>query len=276
MEEKKPFEHLEHVKMDGVPNIVRSRHMCARLLWSVLLVANASVCVWLIVGTVAEYVEHKVSTSIRVHKEKRTPLPTITICNLNPFSSTFAAQLWRSAGVTPEPDANAFSYLMQMQYYMHTVHGTYLNSSELQRLSSLSDMLYSCDLGDTKCNASDFTYIFHPNFFNCYRFNTHGEHKAVGAGQMSRLRVRLYAGLPHPINESYVRGFYILIQNATDYPYSDSPSLFELMPGLGATFVPSRTFIKLHEAPYSECTVCDLVQQLALFNSNNNKMYFNF
>ena len=47
----------------------------------------------------------------------------------------------------------------------------------------------------------------------------------------------------------------MFIQNGSDYPYTEVPTPYSVMPGIGVNFIVDRSFYKQHPAPYSDCTV---------------------
>ena len=203
---KESAEHIQFVKVDGLPNIARSKHYLVSILWTVLLITNAGLCVWLIVETYRQYDENRVTTSIRQHHEESSIFPTVTVCNTMPFTSEYAADLWQKAGIVVSPvptDEINYHYFYQIQQYMLTTRGYYLTKYELFNLTDFETMLISCIYNGIVCDSSDFEPIFHPSFYNCYRFNSNGSKKSTVSGQSGRLRLIMYTGLPYPMNEPY-------------------------------------------------------------------------
>ena len=257
---EKSCEKATFLKVDGIPNIFRSPSKCVAVCWLILLLASASVCSWLIVAAVQQFYEFKVSTSIRVHSEQASVLPTISICNMNPFTSNFSTRLFAEANIsmtfTDALDVY-MRYFNQLQAYLLQKRGFYLTDDELAQMSVLDEALLYCEFGGQPCSSRDFEPFFHPVLFNCYKFNGNASKISYAAGLSAKLTVRLYTGVPDELDYTFYRGFMLFIQNASDYPYSMGRSLFRLAPGLGATFVPERSFYNQYPAPYSDCTVLD-------------------
>ena len=50
------------LRMDGLPNIVKSKNTLFKIAWATIFTASFSICVWLIVGSTTDYLEYDVST----------------------------------------------------------------------------------------------------------------------------------------------------------------------------------------------------------------------
>ena len=249
-------EKLKVLKMDGVPNIIRSKISVLKIAWFLMIIAFSSVCVFLIAESIVEYLHYPVTTTTRLLQEQQSVFPTVTICQINPFSTDFAAKLMEEAGATNMYDLEA---------YANRTTGKYLSDEEKQKMTDFDSILISCKAGLTKCNSSNFEWVWHPSKYNCYRYNSKRENlvNANVPGWINfNLEITLYAGLPDYL--SYMiglyakRGFYVYIHNATDYPFSTNPSPIVITPGYGVYINVLRTFYdQFNEWPYkySDCRV---------------------
>ena len=136
-------------------------------------------------------------------------------------------------------------------------------------MSNLYDILVTCIFNFVPCNSSQFEFIYHPLYHNCYRFNSgfDAQHRAtplitvLTSGLVSGLTLDLYAGLTDSQNyenNTVARGFRVFVQNSSEYPYSYGMKPYILTPGLQNTFSVARTFYKQYnEWPYrySECAI---------------------
>ena len=116
---------------------------------------------------------------------------------------------------------------------------------------------------------SDFQFIFHPGFGNCYRFN--GGYNASGTpisyqqtffpGYLTGITFELYAGLTDAQNyagASIFKAFNVLVLNQTTYPYWYGQTPYTVTPTFGYDFAIARTFYEQYNAwpfAYSECLV---------------------
>ena len=257
-------DHAKRLKMDGVPNVVLSHSCFLAFIWTLLTLINGCLAAYFIYEAFIQYGEHKVATSIRTNHELVSVFPTVSICNMNPFSTDTAIQLIKDEQILFASElTNAYTYesFCQLQLNLIDHHGYSLNRSQVEELSSLEDMLVSCEYNGVECGVDDWEFMFHPKYLTCYRFKKRGEEespKATNIDKDTSLKVVLYAGLNEYLDHSFDRGFYVLIQNETSNPYgSNGVSAFEVTPGLGVMFMPQRTFYEQHEKPYSECTVLE-------------------
>ena len=254
-------EDMKLLKMDGVPNIVRSQALIVRLVWSLFLVAFVCVCVALIVGSVNEYLHYEVTTKSRVYQEKAPILPTITICPINQFGTDQATALMLAANV---------SDMLSLELYTHNRTGAYLSDAAKQSLSNLDLILVDCLIGSDVCNSSHFQWVWHPSKYNCYRFNSGYDWSSRNKRDLLRINIpghlnyrfqlNLYTGLPNywSARTLSTRGFYLYIHNSTEYPFDVSASPILLTPGFGLMVNVDRTFYsQFNEWPYaySECRV---------------------
>ena len=143
--------------------------------------------------------------------------------------------------------------------YWKRVHGSYLNDTQLEQMSSLDDMFVACLApGFIGCNASSFHYVFHPTNNQCYRYNPS---VVQLAGLSNALIVDLFLGASdtqHAADPLLVKGVLAFVQHPTEYPFYISSSPFVLSPGMTYVVRVERTFYKQYNAwpfAYSECGV---------------------
>ena len=273
------FTQLRHVKIDFVEKIFFSAHHCfVKLAWTSALAALTSCCVYLIVGSVSNYLQYNVTTTYRLISEQQqqgVAFPSVYFCDSNPFNSAMASQLLgnldlqrliASVLVINEMDfllnLARYNYIMiALQAQIKQMTGSYMSNQNEQSFSELDRMLVGCRFGTTTCNASDFTWFYHPTFINCYIFNAGGTRKVSTAGLMSgdaRLFLQLNASVREPMtNRMPFRGFYVATLNASESPMRVSPSAHLVVPGTGALISIERSFFTEYESPYSGCTVSE-------------------
>ena len=246
----------QRLKMDGLPNSARSKIKIFKLIWLVVTILSSCACSVLIAQAIIEYLQYPVITTSRLLQEQQSVFPTVTICQVNPFSADYAMDLMKEANATNMYDLEA---------YTNRTTGKYLSDEEKQKMTDFDSILISCTIGLAKCNASDFEWIWHPSKYNCYRYNSKRDNlvNANVPGWINfNLEIQLYAGLPdywsYMIGLYAKRGFYVYIQNATDYPFSTNPSPILVTPGYGVYINVMRIFYEqFNEAPYkySKCRV---------------------
>ena len=190
---------LRNMHVDGFSNIFsESNVFCMKLVWICVLIASSSVCIFLIFETIHEFMRFEVTTKIRVLSAQEAVFPTITICNLNPFTTPYADELFSAANITNDPNN-----IWLLDEYMKQTTGSYLSNAQKERMSSLDDMLVGCKFSFDSCSSSQFQFIYHPLYLNCYRFNSGFNASqqpatlasVVGSGNINSLTIDLYAGL---------------------------------------------------------------------------------
>ena len=254
---------IKQLRMDAMPNIVRSTHAFAKLAWSCLLFVSLALCTWLIVGSIHDFLKYEVSTSTRMRQEaaNRAVFPTLTICQINPLTTDYSVT--QTLRATPHPIDNAAGSILAMEEYAFNTTGELMTDEQKRALSSLEQMLVSCRIGNALCNASDFSWMWHPVLGGCYRFNADRENLiyAVDTPEFA-FSVELYAGLPNywsdAIGYGAQRGFYLYIQNATEYPLNFLPSPIMITTLFSADITVRRSFYsQFNKWPfaYSECRV---------------------
>ena len=67
--DQKLKKHIEFLRMDGLPNIIKAKNLIFKIGWATIFASSFSICVWLIVGTVTEYLKNDVSKLTNKHSE---------------------------------------------------------------------------------------------------------------------------------------------------------------------------------------------------------------
>ena len=167
------FEELrkkaKFLKIDAVPNIIKGSNSIEKLCWITLLLSSSSVCVFLFVGSIREYLKYEVTTTNRILQDRNVKFPSISICHINPFNTNSSVELSREANWNFNGDY--VSLTLFLENYVHNKTGQYMNDEEKQKLTNFENILLSCKIGNKECNSSMFSWTWNPILFNCYRFN---------------------------------------------------------------------------------------------------------
>ena len=242
------------IRIDALANMVRARSTLSLVVWTALFVLACGSCVYLVLGACLQFASHKLTTTVRHLSELSAPLPTITFCNLNPFTSAFALELKSQANVS-EPDVDEptdfFSQYMQIQDYLQRTRNYTLTDDEKLRLAAFN---YSI----LEWNTAALTRIFHPKYFGCLRLNANGTNVTLNAGNF--FLAELYYGGDRPevnmqLNPVDMAGFYVFVQNASDYPLGNERAPLLVSAGLSVSVAVERRFYRQYPHPFSECGV---------------------
>ena len=254
---------VEHLKIDGLPNAVRAHHIMLAAMWVLLLMVNATVCLWLIAQTCTQYSEHRVTTTTRYVTEQQSLFPSVTICNKNALTTSAALDLLATYNISIEGQTSAnltFKDLYdQLDENFFATHGDWLDDEQSAKLVDLDKMVVSCKFQGSQCNkVSAFVYRYHPTYVNCFVFNVNGSQSVLRAGKENNLQLLLYAGVSDGwLTFAATRGFYLFIQNSSINPFGQDETPYEITPGLGTDFVVRRVFYNAYPTPYSECSVLE-------------------
>ena len=260
------YELVCHVKVDGLSKIVRAPNIALHAFWFVFFFASCFSCFYLMVVAGFQYAKFQVVTTIRYQSENHIFMPTISLCNLNPFTSDFALSLLQQANVT-RPGENEqvdnWRQYLEIQDYLNSTRGFLLTDEEQLRLADIDRAIYVFSDTNRPSNTSNyFSQIFHPRFFNCFVYNP----KAVAEqiydnGQSLFIFLRLHTGGSNAqvaqMNPNNPKGFYVFIQNSSDYLYGTDRQPILVTPHLNVHIYPIRSFYHQYPAPYSDCAVLE-------------------
>ena len=250
------------LKVDALPNVLKRASPLFACMWLVVFALSACACTFLIVNAVAQFNERAVTTTIRYLSEPESVVPTLTLCNTNPFTSDFALDLLAQVAANSGEDTTGggdeqqpvdyWQQYLLIEEYMNATRGYYLTDEEKLDLANLNRSVIPL-LG----HSYSLEHIFHPKYFGCVRFNPSGA--LVTNSTSDFFQALLYTGgvLPaqSPVNPGNTNGFYLFIQNSTDDPLATDRNPILLTTGVSVRITLTRTFYEQYHQPYSECGV---------------------
>ena len=263
---KKIHKRIVEVRIDGVPNMLRSHLKIWQLVWLLVFVTSSVISCYLIIKSAGEYLKYQVTTSYRLVSEKKPTFPTISICNLNALNSDYFVQQMNEVNMTLLND-DPYVNMVSLEYYHVQTTGRYLTSEEKRAMFDMDGFIISCTFLNKPCNMSDFRYILFPYSTNCIQFNSGYDsdgrpvrvRELASSVQFNELSMELYVGLPDAIRTRLTdRGVKISILKNNESPYKNSPSGIKIKPGLGLKVsVERKEFKQFNQWPffYSECLV---------------------
>ena len=80
----------------GFPNIIKNKSKSLKLMWTICFLISLGSCTFMIIKSIKDYLQYDVITQIRVISESPTLFPTVTICNINPFTTDYAQDFLKS------------------------------------------------------------------------------------------------------------------------------------------------------------------------------------
>lgn len=76
----------------AIPYIFKRKNHLIRVLWALCLLACTGVCAWMITTAITGYFAYESVTKIENVLEIPTTFPTISICNMNPFVTSYSLE----------------------------------------------------------------------------------------------------------------------------------------------------------------------------------------
>ena len=214
-------QEIKLVKTDGIANIFLSEYILSFLVWLCVFLASCTACVYLIATSVLEFNEFKVISTVRYTNEPKAVLPTLTFCNLDPFTSEFALSLIAKAksngtmfeqpGVDQPVDY--WKMYLQLEEYLNATRGYYLTDSEKLSLSNFNQTIIP--KANNFALRDQFERIFHPKYFGCLRYNSNGSTTTTSSENF--LEITFFIDTPTPsvlqLYPANMKGLYLFIQN---------------------------------------------------------------
>ena len=218
MEKKKIKLMLEDLIADstvhGIPRLVQSHSLLAKLIWIFCFIFSACYCVYMIFSTVDNYLDYGTVVDINYLTEKSVTFPAITICNQNQFQTNSSFALVEN-----------FTRNSNIKKGMENIILIDLLISENETFKkslthSFEETLISCRFKNSNCSVSDFQWAFIPLQGSCYRFNydPNKPEKVSIQGKIDGFHVELYVGDPNSVaNFLPTTGFHVFIGTCNFY-----------------------------------------------------------
>lgn len=240
----------------GFPNIIRSKNISMKLIWTVFTLISITACVYMTAKGIIQFFDYEVTTKIRMINEYQSIFPTVTFCNINHFTYGSSVSF-----------LNHIKNISDIFHPLRNDLSNHLNSllkkSEFQNAyqsDSLEKILVDCTFNFYECNRSEFKLFVHPNFGNCFQFNSGYDSHNNKIGIKYSISKDKYQGLRLVLNVSVVDslkfvspsyGAVIYIHNQSSNPWMVEE--ITLMPKYETNIAIKRTLYNSKEKPYSNC-----------------------
>jgi hypothetical protein len=161
-----------------VPKIFRKNHLLVRLFWIVLALTSICACLYFIYRALSDYYSFDVVTKIRVITERNPEFPTVTFCNLDPFVTEAAEEIYNGTSLQKVSIKTNLFGLNDLAYLNieQTMNGILNNSTDKKKKSlglASNQMIYNCAYNLDDCLASnELVWFFDSNHGNCVKFNS--------------------------------------------------------------------------------------------------------
>ena len=209
----KAADEIRLLKIDALPNVFTSQYAITVVTWLLVFVLSCAACIFLAVSAVLQYSEYKVISTVRFVTEQEAVVPTLSFCNINPFTSIYALNLLKMANVSrTSGDGDYWQQYLKLEAYMKSSRGYYLTDDEKAQLANFNMSIVDVNLSTFH---PQFDRFFHPRYFGCFRFNSNGT--TITTSTDNFFDFILYTGTSLPttsaINSANLKGFYLFVQN---------------------------------------------------------------
>lgn len=242
----------------GIPNIFKSSNISIKLMWILFTLISAGLFAFMVIDNLMSYFKFEVTTKSRVVFELVSEFPTVTICNINYFTSHYSQEIienYKENYKYHNPLSDYFKLWVKSEIMRHNQLNYPNNFGD-----SLQKMIVYCVYKGMYCNQSEFSYFYHPIYGNCYQFNSGFDinNKKIDLktsfssdridGLKLILNISVHEGLKF-MNPNL--GAVIFIHNHTTYPMIVDETT--VAPKFETNIAVSRTFYQSQPKPYSNC-----------------------
>jgi hypothetical protein len=202
-----------------LPKIQNSKHTLIRFIWIISSIFSTSICSFMIINIVNEYLRYDVVTKIRVHTEIESDYPSISFCNKNPIVTLEGRQMFLDY-LVKEMNYTHFEIDMKSNEKIDDLKIIYekamtwllrnLTDEQKKQMGySLEEMILHCEFNFVQCDEdiySEFVWFFHSEYGNCYKFNSGFNStplRVYGRGRGTGLNLALFIGIQNdrePLN----------------------------------------------------------------------------
>lgn len=225
----------------GIPNFIKNEKNPIKMMWALFFLISIGLCAYLIISDIIIYFNYEVVTKIRQVNEFPSHFPTISICNVNYFTTDEALAYLKQVGSNLNyPDifddnvSNSLnsSYLKQtgLLYFLNGLGNTQkLNDTAKQALGyRLEDFMLDCQFIYQTCDLTKFEWFSHYYYGNCFKFNSgfdsNGNRTEVEvisrSSNFEGLSLSMFAGTPDKLRlaSQGTHGMVVLIHNSSTSP----------------------------------------------------------
>ncbi|CAF1131079.1 unnamed protein product, partial [Brachionus calyciflorus] len=156
----------------GLPNIIRANNKPVKLMWTFFTLISTCLCAYMITQSFIKYFTYEVTTKTRIKNEFMSIFPTVTVCNLNFFTSEalvkFIKLIEKNYTNLDSPFGDSFN-----SYAKAVLSKNNISNNDLSIFGdSLEKLIVNCIYIGPDCNMSQIRFYNHPNYGNCFTLNS--------------------------------------------------------------------------------------------------------
>ena len=276
-------EQIESWTTHGIPNVIRSKYIFAKIVWAILFLTAIGFSIYFLYNTVKEYLEFNVTTEVRLINVNELEFPVITICDRNMASNDegveYLRDLFNATGISfSDFNLNRYYDYITKEYAFKYFYP--IPIKDRKRMSAnIGQMLRAGVYGNAifdnyQLKENDFEWIFNPYFGNCYRFNTDSKMKSK-ANIPCFLSMNLYSRLPFIFEFlDKKQSLFIQISSKKTNPFKYLDDAVEIPTGVKSMLKISKSVFNKQKRPYSDCDLTEDDNGNIEYPSTFDRKYF--
>ncbi|RNA24739.1 acid-sensing ion channel 4 [Brachionus plicatilis] len=241
-------EHLSSSTIHGLSKIDKSSTIFTRVMWIIFFLIAIAFCSFMVIKNITNFLKYETTTKIETKYEISPVFPSVTVCNVNFFTSDYAIEYFTNR-------SNIYSN--PLKKHQLSINEIYSNPDYHKNIDKFGDhfekLFISCLFNSKSCDNASFWKFYNSHLFgNCFQFNTDSKDLLTNSipGFSNGLQIVLNVSVPRELSHlNHRRGAVVFIHNHTEIP-----SNFLMAPVGFETFISvSRVFIKKIKKPYTDC-----------------------
>ena len=172
------IEFASSLSIHGIPNFVRSTSTASKICWAIVTVISLAVTGYYMYSGLDNFLAYDVTTKIRFIDEQPTNFPSVTICNVNPFTTKYSMEFLNQSltsnslvlnGTAPLSTENLVYQSLDAVWYSaisSAMSPETIDSKKQQLGFTIDQFVLDCTFNKMKCNLTDFSW-----YYDFYRGN---------------------------------------------------------------------------------------------------------
>jgi len=146
-----------------------------KLLWSLLAIVTISLFAFMSARNLTDFFAFDVTTKVNIVNEVPIAFPTVTICNINPFTSSLTDQVIEKLANefyngSAELDRDQSKSLFN-RFVMHTANPGFGDERRRALGRALEDTIVGCRFNYRECGVANFSWVYMRDLGYCWQFN---------------------------------------------------------------------------------------------------------
>lgn len=159
----------------GIQKISTSTSKLIKYTYACVLAISVGLLIYMSGYHISKYLLFEVITKEFRHSEKNLVFPSVTICNLNGFTSNYSEDKIKFylKKITNRTNVNLTMTDIGYLKSIFKINARIFSDFEKKQLGfTLEEMIISCSFSGEKCNMSEFSWLYSMNYGNCFQFNS--------------------------------------------------------------------------------------------------------